>query len=129
MTILEYLGADPGSLVGGWGSPIVNAAGGTVSVAGMGPTPLTGSGSLAVLRFRISDAAEYWASSPLHFEAAELNDTDIPVVTHNGAVSVQPPEEEVPLASWPLVLAVLAAASVCSLKRGKPRHHGHGWGR
>ena len=47
-----------------------------------------GPGSLAVLRLRVQPTVENGASSPLHFDVAELNDGGIPVTPCHGQVTV-----------------------------------------
>ncbi len=117
--ILEYLGTGKGSLITGWGDPVVNAQPGSVSVAGLGVTPLSGSGSLAIMQMRVRSSATTGQTSPLHFEAAELNDGQIPVQMADGEVIVagEGEGEWLPLAAWPVMFGLLITLSVVRLWR------------
>lgn len=80
-SVLEFTGAQSGSLTGSWGAPLANAANGTVTAAAAGAAPAAGSGTLAVLSFRALGGA---CASSLSFAAVELNDGAIPADWTNG---------------------------------------------
>jgi len=85
-SILECLGVSNGTLTSGWTVPTVNVGEDRVLAASSGASALAGSGSLAVLHFRISSSATAGQSSPLHLESAELN--DLIIETADGEVVV-----------------------------------------
>jgi len=114
--VLEYVGAQVGGLTSEWGGPVVHdALDGHLSVAGLGPTAVTGAGSLAVLEFRVRDTAEVGQTSPLEFGFAEINDGAIGVVAHDGLIEVT--LVGLPLAVWPLLLVLFAAGTLAVQRR------------
>ena len=86
--VLEFVDAANGALTAGWSAPIVNAGeAGIVQAAGIDADALSGTGEVLVLRFRVHSTAS-GRSSVLHFDAAQLNDGQIPVSPQDGRISI-----------------------------------------
>jgi len=111
--VLEYVGAQIGGLTSEWGGPVVHdTMDGHLAVAGLGPTAVTGAGSLVVLQFLVRDTAEVGQTSPLEFGFAELNDGAIGVITHDGVLEVT--LVGLPVGVWPTLVALLAVGAVAA---------------
>jgi len=114
--VLEYLGAENGSLTLQWGGPVVNdTMDGTLTVGGLGTSAVTGTGSLVVLQFRVRDTAVVGQTSPLEIGFAELNDGAIGVVAHDGLLEVT--LVGLPMTAGPLLLILLAAGAFAARRR------------
>lgn len=81
---LRYVNTSKGALTQAWMEPAVNAEVGRVRIAGAGPTPLSGTGSLALLTFQALDTVAPGASTVVYLAAAELNDHLLPVEAATG---------------------------------------------
>jgi len=118
--VLEYVRAQIGGLTSEWGGPVVHdTMDGHLTVAGLGPTAVTGAGSLVVLQFRVRDTAEVGQTSPLEFGFAEINDGAIGVITHDGLLEVT--LVGLPMGVWPLLFILLAAGALAAQRREAPK--------
>ena len=85
--LLEYVGIQTGTL-SNWSQQVNSSTPGILSVAAAGSLPVSGSGTAALLQFRIKASASLGQSAAVLFQEAELNDGAIPVSTSDGFVLV-----------------------------------------
>jgi hypothetical protein len=86
-TVLTFDNLSGGTLTQSWLSPAVNAVGGRLSMAAAGVSDTRGSGTLAIVTFRVSDAVEPATITPLSFGEVRINDGRIPVSTVDQVVT------------------------------------------
>ncbi|OGV65959.1 MAG: hypothetical protein A3K19_03405 [Lentisphaerae bacterium RIFOXYB12_FULL_65_16] len=95
-TLMAYVGLNVGTLDGQWGLPLVNSStAGRVIVVGSGAQPLSGTGSLFVLRFSLLAPG----TGAMSLTKIELNDGVVPVVGSVGAACTVRASDTVPVAT------------------------------
>jgi hypothetical protein len=87
-SMLEFVSVNKGSLTGQWMDPVLLSEPGRLLVSGAGVKPLSGRGSLAVVRFQTPESVPAGAITGVSVALADLNDGAIPVVTR--LVTVDP---------------------------------------
>lgn len=79
---------EAGTLSAPWGDATLNVTSGRIAVSHAGTAPLSGSGSLVVLRFLVNPGATSTASSPLTFSDFVFNE-GVPIdTTANGTITI-----------------------------------------
>jgi Tol biopolymer transport system component len=77
-----------GTLSEPWGSATYNINGGTMKIGMAGSTPLSGSGKLIYLRYKVPDSVAPNSTTPITITNFVFNDEHPAVVLHNGSFTV-----------------------------------------